>query len=211
MKIVKLTPSKRVKDRYYADLEDGSKLKVNVNLIADHGLFTGRDLDDEELSALRGDADRSELRARALRITGMRAMSRKELTNRLGEKGAEDQAAEETADWLEKLGVLDDEEYSKMIARHYTAKGYGKGRVRDELYRRGVPRELWDGAMAEIEEDGSAIDRIVESKLKCVSPDDGAEAYSKAVKKLTAALLRRGFSWDEIRAALERYKINSEE
>ena len=204
MKITKLTPSKNVKDRYYVDLEDGSSIKVNVNLIADYSLYTGRELSDEELAALRGDADKTQLRARALRITGARAMSRKELIGKLVEKGAEEAAAEETADWLEGLGVINDEEYAKMTARHYAARGYGEGRVRDELYRRGVPKDFWDDALAEMETPDEKIDKLVASKLR--GADD-----EKAVQKAAAMLLRRGFKWEEVRSALERYKISIEE
>lgn len=204
MRITKLTPSKKVRDRYCLDLEDGSSVTVNVNLIADHSLYTGRDLTDEELDALRNDADRAQLRARALRITGTRAMSRRELTDRLAEKGADEPDAEETADWLEKLGVLNDEEYAKMTARHYASRGYGEGRVRDELYRRGVPKELWEDALAEMEVPEEKIDRLIESRLR-------GSADEKAVQKVTAMLLRRGFKWDAVRRALERYKISIEE
>ena len=36
---------------------------------------------------------------------------------------------------------------ARMVVRHYAAKGYGPRKIRDELYRRGVPREFWEDAM----------------------------------------------------------------
>ena len=44
---------------------------------------------------------------------------------------------------------LDDEEYAGQIVRHYSAKGYGERRIREELYRRGIPREYWKDALAQ--------------------------------------------------------------
>ena len=120
------------------------------------------------------------------------------------EETMEEAAAEETADWLERLGVINDEEYAKMTARHYAARGYGEGRVRDELYRRGVPKDFWDDALAEMETPDEKIDKLVASKLR--GADD-----EKTVQKAAAMLLRRGFKWEQVRSALERYRISIEE
>ena len=205
MKITKMTQSKKVQDRYYLDLEDGTSLKVNVNLIADYSLYTGRDLSDEELESLKEASVSNELKMRALRMTGARAMSRKEVTDRLTQKGADADSAEETADWLENLGIVNDEEYAGMIARHYSAKGYGIGKVKNELYRRGVPKEYWDTALEEISGTDESVDKIISLKLK------NGDTDPKTIKKLTASLLRRGFTWDEVRRGLERYKVGLED
>ena len=201
-KVTKLTESKNVKDRWYADIEGGESLKINLAIIADYSIFTGRELSEEELSSLRAAASRMNAKARALRILGVRAMSRRELTDRLTEKGETPEDAEEAADYLESLGFLDDARYAESISRHYTQKGYGRARVRQELFRRGVPKELWEGALAELPEEPEAIDALIERRLR------GAEPDRKELKRLTDMLLRRGFSWGEIRSALNRYDFS---
>ena len=100
---------------------------------------------------------------------------------------------------LEELGYLDDAAYARTVARHYAAKGYGERKIRDELYRRGVDRALWDEALDELPSDGEQIDRFLQSKLHGRSPED------KEKKRLTDALLRRGFSWGEVKSAWGRY------
>ena len=100
---------------------------------------------------------RAGLREKALALLTARPMSRRELIDRLTacprdrEKPplADEAQAAETADWLERLGLLNDAEYARTVVRHYSAKGYGPYKVRDELYRRGVARELWEDALAE--------------------------------------------------------------
>ena len=59
------------------------------------------------------------------------------------QKGAEADDAGAAAEYLENIGALDDAAYAAMLVRHYSAQGCGSARIRDELYRRGVPRELW--------------------------------------------------------------------
>jgi len=199
MKIEKLTPSKRHKDVYYIDLEDGSSLKIGINQIADFSLFTGRDLSDEEYAELSESASRWGCMQRAMQLVGYRPHSKKELLDKLIAKGEAAEAAEYAADRLEALGIINDGEYALMIVRHYAAKGYGIGRIRNELYARGVPRDLWEDALSQMPDQSDTLSHIVESRLRGKDPD------KKELKKLTDHLLRRGFSWDEIRSALAEH------
>ena len=139
-----------------------------------------------------------EARQRALKILERRDVSRKMLLDKLTEKGISNTDAEEVADWLCGLGVVNDERYAGLVVRHYAAKGYGRRRIRDELYRRGIDREFWDGALAELPETDDAVDRLLSVRLRgAVSPE--------ALQRAQSYLLRRGYSWDEVCAATERY------
>lgn len=199
--VTKLTESKNVKDRWYADLDTGESLKLSLALIADFSVYTGRRFEEEELEALRAAASKMNAKARALRMLGARAMSRKELTDKLLEKGETPEDAAEAADYLEAVGYLNDAQYAASLVRHYAQRGYGPGRVRQELYRRGVPRELWEEALGELPEDTDTLDALIERRLR------GREADPKELKRLTDMLLRRGFSWSEIKAALGRLSL----
>ncbi len=81
-------------------------------------------------------------------------------------KGATEEQAADTADWLETLGAVDDEGYAGVIVRHYGAMGYGPGRVKQELHRRGVPRELWDEALAQLPPAADAVRKVVAARLR---------------------------------------------
>ena len=48
------------------------------------------------------------------------------------------------------------------MAEHGAAKGYGPGRIREELYRRGVPRDCWDGALEGLSGPEEAIDAFLQ-------------------------------------------------
>ena len=205
MKVIKMTPSKHVPDRWYAELENGTTLRVNVALIADYSLFTGRELTEEETESLLAAAGKINAKARALRILGSRQLSHQELYRRLVEKGETNENAEEAVAWLESIGAINDTEYATIIVRHYTAKGYGIGRVKNELYQRGIPRELWDDAIADMPDSQEPLDRLVATKLKGRLPE------MAEMKKVTDALCRRGYTWEEIKSALRRYEQSLEE
>ena len=146
-----------------------------------------------------------EAKARALKILERRDVSRKMLLDKLTEKGVADADAEEVADWLCGLGVFNDERFAGLVVRHYAAKGYGAGRIRSELYRRGIPRELWDDAMQELPEQDEQIDALLRRRLRSDTPD------RDELRRASDYLYRRGFGRDEIRAAIARYQDNFEE
>ena len=150
------------------------------------------------LEELNRAAARSLTRQQAAEMAGRRMLSQKELSDRLVKKGTDPQEAQETARWLADLGAVDDAAYAGVIVRHYAAMGYGPGRVRQELQHRGVPRELWDDALARMPDPEEAVDRFLTAKLRGKTPDRAT------LQRLSAALQRRGFSWQDIRPALAR-------
>lgn len=114
------------------------------------GLYQGLDLPAGDAGGIAGRGRRSDTRRRGASMASGRMLSKKELTERLTKKGASPDDAAETADWLEDLGAVDDTAYAGVIVRHYGAMGCGAARVRQELHRRGVPKELWDEALEQL-------------------------------------------------------------
>ena len=158
-------------ERFLARFDTGEEVRTTLAVVTDFHLRSGKELTSPELDALRAASERSCCRQRALRIIGARAMSVKELTDRLKEKGESPENAEDAAAWLQEMHLLDDAQYAAMCVRHYAAKGYGAGRIRSELYRRGIPRELWDDALQELPEQDDQIDTLLRRRLRSDTPD----------------------------------------
>lgn len=213
MRISKIAPSRHKDGRWLIWLEDGSLLRVGEAEMLDFSLHAGLELDDAAADRLLAAARKGRLREKALALLTARPMSRRELIDRLTacprdrEKQplADEAQAAETADWLERLGLLNDAEYARTVVRHYSAKGYGPYKVRDELYRRGVARELWEDALAETADPCAAIDAFLRQKLK------GAPTDRRELKKASDALARRGYHWSDISEGLRRWGADIEE
>ena len=198
MRIERIEPSKHKKGRILVFLEDGACLKITEQELLDFGLRAGDQLDEAALKRLKEAAGVSNTRAVAADLIGKRAMSRRDLERKLQEKGASEAEARYAAEWLEAIGALNDAEYAAALARHCAQLGYGPARVREKLYEQGVPRELWEDALEELPGDGGQVDAFLQSKLRGRTPDE------KEKRRLTTALLRRGFPWGEIKAAWGR-------
>ena len=198
MQIERIEASKHKKGRVLVFLEDGACLKITEQELLDFGLRSGDELDEEALKRLKEAAGVSNTRAAAADLIGKRAMSRRDLERKLQEKGASETEARYAAEWLEAIGALNDAEYAAALVRHYSRLGYGPARVREKLYEKGVPRELWEDALEELPADGGQVDAFLRSKLRGRPPDE------KEKRRLTNALLRRGFPWGEVKAAWRR-------
>ena len=186
-------------------LEGGDLLRITEGELLRFGLSAGLDIDAETVVELQRSAARSETRVRAANMVSARPLSRRELTKRLCEKGEVEADAESACDWLEEIGALNDAEYAAMLVRHYSGAGYGEAKIRDELYRRGVPRELWEEALLQSPDAQEAIMRVIAQKTK------GRALDEKGRKRLSDMLLRRGFAWRDVRAALARSCENTTE
>ena len=193
MKISKIEKSKHKQERVLVFLEEGDLLRLTSHELLQFGLYPGMDLSAEDVIQLKSSARQSESRVYAAQLASSRMFSKKQLTEKLTRRGAMPQDAAATVDWLEELGAVDDKAYADVIVRHYGAMDYGAGRIRQELFRRGVPRELWDDAMAQLPPPEERIAHFLRSKCK------GKPLTEQNAKKLSDALLRRGFSWQEIR------------
>ncbi len=191
--------------RFTLVFEDGHRLRVEPSVVADLGLCGGRTLTEDEYESLLETARRASSRARAVRIVASSGVSQQELRRRLLQKGEQKSDAEEAVEWLSELGLLDDEKTARDIVLRAAAKGYGAQRIRQELYQKGIPRELWDTAMEDMPEPDDMIDRFLAQKLRGQRPDQ------KELKKVTDALCRRGHRWSDIRAALNRYQDRLDE
>ena len=226
MKIEKLEPSKHKEGRWLVWLEDASIVRVGEGDVVSLGLYTGKELTDGEADALIAAGERSKLMERAVGMLSLRPMSRKELLDKLcapprpkrgkypydklddmpdpevlqAQREALREQGEAVADRLTELGLLNDGEFARTVVRHYAAKGYGPRKLRDELYRRGVPREYWEEAMEEREPDEGQIDKLVRQKLR------GGEPTRENLKKVSDYLARRGYGWEEISSALDRIR-----
>lgn len=202
MRISKLTPSQRKRGRWLVHLENGELLRLGENEVVAFALYAGMELEEEGLEELRRAAQAARFKEYALNALSVRPLSCQELRRKLEEKDCPPEEAQAITDRLCELGYLDDRAYAANLVKHYGAKGYGPYRIREELFRRGVPRMYWEEALDGAEDRESAIDAFLERKLGRVSQPD-----RKDLKRAADALARRGYSWSDISAALRRYGV----
>ena len=165
--------------------------------VEDFGLYTGMELSDRDIAALRSAAGKMSAKMRAVRIVAASSVSCQDLQQRLVQKGETPQQAKEAVQWLSELNLVDDRQTACQIVSRCAAKGYGIARAKQALYEKRIPKEFWEDALVGYPDQLDTIIDFLHARLK--DTDD-----SRAVKRAIDALLRRGHSYEMIQRALRR-------
>ena len=204
MIIEKIEAAARQEHMFRVVLSDGSVIKTQDYVIAELGLAPGKELDAEGLAALKAAAGKASAKVRAVRIVSASGVSKEELRRRLTQKGETEEDAAEAVRWLSDLELLDDRKTAEQLVRSAVNKGYGEARIKQILFEKRIPKEFWPEALGQIPDMDDAIDRFLRQRLQ------GRQPEQKEWKRTVDALLRRGHSWQDIRAGLQRYNASIE-
>ena len=182
---------------------DGSAMRLYRQTVEDFGLWSGKELTDEEMTNLRKAAGEMSAKMRAVRIVSASNISKRDLEYRLIHKGEDPGQAKQAVEWMSELNLLDDAKTAEQIVRRCIHKGYGLSRAKQALYEKRIPREFWEDALADYPDQTEKILEYLRSKL------DG-NSDERDIKKVTDALLRRGHSYQEIRKAMEQLAFDTD-
>ena len=179
---------------------DGTNLRLYRQTAEDFGLYNGKEFTGEEFSSLQTAASQMSAKMRAVRTVAASSVSKVELERRLIFKGENPQHAKEAVSWMTEMHLVDDRETARQIVSRCISKGYGKARAKQALYEKRIPKSYWDEALAEYPVQTEYIESFLMSKL-------GTSRDEKDVQKVTNALLRRGFTYGQIRQALNKLDL----
>ena len=192
MKIESISQKADRAGQYHLKISDGTTLRLYPQTVAEFHLYAGRELEAEEMEALRQAAGAASAKMRAVRIVSASAVSTRDLERRLRRKGETEADAQAAVAWMQDLQLVDDLDTARQLVRRGLARGYGPGRLRQMLYEKQIPRELWDQVLEDLPEPDEAIAAFLDRRL-------GPEPDRKELQKTIDALLRRGFAWQDIR------------
>lgn len=190
--------------RYKVQFSDGTVMRLYKQTVQDFGLYSGLELTEEEYSRLQQAAKQMSAKMRAVRIVSASSVSKKDLEQRLIQKGEDASCAKEAVAWMEELSLVDDRKTAEQIISRCISKGYGLSRAKQALYEKRIPREYWQEVLYDYPDQQDAIYAYIKNHLP-ENPDQ------KALKKVMDALLRKGHSYGAIRKALDGADILEEE
>ena len=190
--------------RYWLTTDSGERLGLYRQTVEDFGLYAGLELTDVQWQQLVSAAGATSAKMRAVRIIAASAVSRKDLQQRLVQKGEDPEQAAQAVAWMEEMHLLDDAETARQIVSRCAARGYGLQRAKQALYEKKIPKKHWDMALADYPDQSETISAFLRSHLD-TNPD------RKAVKRAVDALLRRGHTYSEIRSAMDSLSLEAEE
>ena len=204
MKVESLKTSPDRAGRYWVTFDDGSKMGLYRQTVEDFALYSGKELDEQEAESLRTAAGQMSAKMRAVRIVSASSVSRRDLEARLVRKGEDPQQAKEAVAWMEDLHLVDDRATAEQVVSSCISKGYGLARAKQALYEKRIPKEYWDGALADYPDQTEKITAFLKSRLD-------ADSDEKQIRRAVDALIRRGHSYGTIRRALDALSFDTED
>lgn len=147
----------------------------------------------------------------SFKLLGYRDRSRKEIHDKLVQKGISEKVASGAVAYLEERGYIDDRKLAELLKKDAIERRHlGRKGVRGYLVKRGIEAEVVDsvsGTGSGGEDDYfESAQRLVEKKLRHMQGLDAREAR----KKLWGMLGRRGFSPEHIRKVLKSLDLKEE-
>ncbi|MCV7193458.1 recombination regulator RecX [Mycolicibacterium brumae] len=143
-----------------------------------------------------------------VRLLGVRARTRAELTDRLTRRGYAGEVIETVLGRLTRAGLINDAEFAaEWVRSRQLNAGKGKRALAVELRNKGVDAELIDAALAGVDADSERrrAEELVAAKLRRERLDDGDD--QKILRQLVGMLARRGYSqgmaFDVVKVALQ--------
>ena len=157
-----------------------------------------KEINEEELTELLDAVSFRRAYNKGLDLLSRRPHGTKELVKKLCEKGHEKESAEKACDRLLELGLLNDEEFARLLANElYERKGYGIKRIKQELVFRGIEREIAENAIESLDIDTQTRIILVIKKKYLNKIND-----EKGRKRAVDGLMRLGYSYSDIKNAL---------
>lgn len=194
---MKLTYKKGKGDKIHISIDGEYKLTVDEMYFASLYLKDGQEISEEEYSGLESTVNTRRAYNCAVSLLSRRDHSEKELIRKLREKGYYE-GGEEAVKKLKNGGYVDDERFCRAYASELIRlKGFGKRRVEQELYKKGVDREIIRVVLEEFTFDNDTLSDIIKRKYLYKMTDE------KGTRRAVNALIRLGYSYGEIRNALE--------
>ena len=204
MRIDLLKTSPDRSGRYAVKFEDGSTMRLYRQTVEDFGLYTGKELSDDEMTELRKAAGQMSAKMRAVRIVSAASVSKRDLEERLVRKGEDPDQAREAVQWMEDLHLVDDRNTAEAVVHSCISKGYGLQRAKQALYEKRIPKQYWEEVLEDYPDQNERIEKFLLSRLD-------ADSDQKQIKKAVDALIRRGHSYGTIRRVLNNLSFDSDD
>ncbi len=203
--ITDLQPQKRNKDRLSVYIDGEYAFSIQMKLSA--GLKIGQQITLDEVSKIKAEDAISRAKQLSFRYLSYRPRSTAEVSSYLKRKGFDSNVVDDVIDQLRDREYLDDIAFAQYwIEQRQTHRPRGAFALRYELLQKGIPAEIIEALVAEVNEKDAAL-RAVERRTGRWRnlPKD------QYWRKISGFLQRRGFSYVTISEVAETVWLSIED
>jgi regulatory protein len=197
MKITDIKQQVRRQGRYSVFVDDKYAFSFSENGLLERGITIGQELDEVQLKELKQASADDKVYNNALAYALLRPRSRWEMEQYLKRKHCSPPLADQILNKLSDIDLLDDEKFARSwVANRRLLKATSRRRLLQELRAKRVPDTIAQNAVGDDETDErQVLTEIIARKRK--------QSRYQDEEKLMQYLSRQGFSYGDIKSALE--------
>jgi regulatory protein len=184
-------------NKIHIHIDGEYRMTADSDFVSSLGYGENSEINEEELASLEKAVSSRRAFNKAVDLLSRRDHSERELRQKLSQRGFRDEA-DEVVEKLQYYGYIDDRKFAESFSKELIrVKHYGKKRIEQELYRKGIDRDIISEVLENAEFDENEIISLIEKKYYRYLSDE------KGIKKTINSLLRMGYSYGEIKDALK--------
>ena len=180
------------------------KLYLHIDIITDFGVSKGMEIERAELKKIVYASNFRRAYEYALYRLDYRDYSAQEIYEKLLETYKNETLCLEVVKKLARAGIINDERYAEKLARKLVeSKKYGFRRAKREMMQKGLAEDTVNNALG-------LYDEVYEENIMCLVRGKYSRYLTdisdrNSVEKAKNALVRYGYSYDEINRAVAEY------
>jgi regulatory protein len=206
VKITSAEKNKKYKDRLSVFVDGKFSFTISEEDYLSMNLYEDQELTEETIDYIKNTLNYREAKSKAVRYLSMKMRTEKEVRDKLGEEGYDDDCIEKAVNELKAIGYINNQLYAqKYIYDRSKLKPISKKLMKRELAFKGISEEIADEVLNDWKvEDSAVVESLLKRKFGKYDLTD-----KKVLKKAMMFLMHRGFSGDTIREALRDYSSDS--
>lgn len=200
--ITKIESQKRNNDRVNIYVDEKFFMAIYKELVFTFNLKKGDNIDEDNLKELLKKEMFLKAKNKSLNILSKASQSEKKIREKLSENFEED-TIDDVIDFLKKYNFINDNELaSKIVNTNVNLNRYGKNKIKQNLYNKGIEKSAIDEAISEIDLDAEFENALylAEKRYDRVKNEDPKKAYVKIANHLAY----KGFNYDIIKSVLNK-------
>ena len=198
----KTHPQTKNDDRVNIYVDEKFFMAIYKELVFSFNLKKGQEIDKDYLKNILDDEIYMKAKNKALNILSKSSQSEKQIQQKLS-KDFEEHTIDRVIEFLQKYKFVDDEDLANRIVNtNVNLNKYGKNKIKQNLYNKGIDKSIIEQAMNEIDSDKEFENALYLGKKRYdrLKNEDPRKAY----QKIGNHLAYKGFNYDIIKKVLNR-------
>ena len=206
--ITKIEAQKNNRERVNIYIDDNFFSGLDLELVYSLNLSKGKEINEKELKELIYKDNISKAKSKAFKIINKAEQSEKTLRDKLSDY--DEDIIDIVIEYLKDCKFINDKDFAKRIAHsNSNVSRFGKNKIKQNLYKKGIDKEYIDEAIEDIDEDIEFENALylAEKRFKSIKNEDKRKVYQKLMQHLTY----KGFSYDITKKAISKVLDNIDE